>query len=395
MFRCKKSITDENKFEENIPSHNGEDIEEEKEYEKIHNEFAKNIKKNNESLEDILKRTGDTLFTEIKEFYDDDSITDIEWDGENLWITQIGKGCYKVDKKLSKEYTENLAARLSNIMKVNFTPNKPVLEAHTDNLRISVFHESRCGKKSFTIRKIPTNLRYSHEQLVESGTLPEELLNFLENCVIAHCNVIIGGRPHAGKTELLKYLSGFIPENEKVITLEDNVEIHYKQIYKNRKSVQFLVDSKYDYTDAISACLRHDVDWLLLSEARGPEVLELLNALSTGSFCMTTIHTDSVADIPDRMYNMLGSGVENPRFINNIYRYIDVGLIIKADKKENRLVSEIGFFDRENGENIYIPFYNTADGIVNKNNFSSVIKKEFEKYNITEPFTRYQLLRES
>lgn len=121
------------------------------------------------------------------------------------------------------------------------------------------------------------------------------------------------------------------------------MEIHYKQIYKNRKSVQFLVDSKYDYTDAISACLRHDVDWLLLSEARGPEVLELLNALSTGSFCMTTIHTDSVADIPDRMYNMLGSGVENPRFINNIYRYIDVGLIIKADKKENRLVSEIGF----------------------------------------------------
>ena len=190
-------------------------------------------------------------------------------------------------------------------------------------------------------------------------------------------------------------MSGFIPENEKVITLEDNVEIHYKQIYKNRKSVQFLVDSKYDYTDAIRACLRHNVDWLLLSEARGPEVLELLNALSTGSFCMTTIHPDSVADIPDRMYNMLGSGVENPRFINNIYRYIDVGLIIKADKKENRLVSEIGFFDREKGENIYIPFYNTADGIVNKNNFSSVIKKEFEKYNITEPFTRYQLLRES
>ena len=87
--------------------------------------------------------------------------------------------------------------------------------------------------------------------------------------------------------------------------------------------------------------------------------------------------------------------MENPRFINNIYRYIDVGLIIKADKKENRLVSEIGFFDREKGENIYIPFYNTADGIVNKNNFSSVIKKEFEKYNITEPFTRYHMLRES
>ena len=389
MFKSKKNITEENKPDDIISTQDKLFLDEDIEYAKIHEEFSKTINKDKESLEDVLKRTGNALFTEIEEYYEDETITDIEWDGDNLWITQIGRGCYKVDKKLSKEYTENLAARLSNIMKVNFTPNKPVLEAHTDNLRISVFHESRCGKKSFTIRKIPTNLRYSHEQLVESGTIPEELLNFLENCVIAHCNIIVGGRPHAGKTELLKYLSGFIPENEKVITLEDNVEIHYKQIYDGRKCVQFLVDSKYNYTDAIRACLRHNVDWLLLSEARGPEVLELLNALSTGSFCMTTIHTDSVADIPDRMYNMLGSGVENPRFINNIYRYIDIGLIIKADKKENRIISELGFFDRNKGKNVYIPFYNTSYGILDKNNLSSILVKEFKKYNIADPFARH------
>lgn len=351
-------------------------------------ELEKALKKSDETLEDIIKNAGENLFSEIKDYYEDDSVTDIEWDGENLWITQIGVGCYKSERKLSRDFTENLAARLSNIMGTNFNPAKPVLEAHTDDLRISVFHESRCGKKSYTIRKIPTNLRYTHEQLVSSNTIPEELLNFLENCVIAHCNIIIGGRPHAGKTELLKYLSYFIPENEKVITLEDNVEIHYKQIYKARKCVQFLVDDRYSYTNAIKACLRHNADWLLLSEARGSEVLELLNALSTGSYCMTTIHTDGVKDIPDRMYNMLGNGVENHRFINNIYRYIDVGLIIKADKKENRIVSEFGFFDRKDGKNIYIPFYNSADGLNKDTEISDTIKRAFSKYGIADPFSR-------
>lgn len=344
-----------------------------------------------ETLDEVIKRSEETLFSEIKDYYMNDNITDIEWDGDNLWITEIGVGCYKSDRKLSHEFAENLAARLSNIMKVNFTPAKPVLEAHTSDLRISVFHESRSGKKSFTIRKIPVNLRYTHEQLVEAGTIPEEMLNLLENCVIAHCNIIIGGRPHAGKTELLKYLSYFIPENEKVITLEDNIEIHYKQVYEGRKCVQFIVDDKYTYTNAIKACLRHNADWLLLSEARGPEVLELLNALSTGSYCMTTIHTDAVRDIPDRMYNMLGSGSENPRFINNIYRYIDVGLLIKADKKENRIVSEIGFFDRINGENIYIPAYSSTDGFKKDMQISEMVKKAFYKHNITDPFARPQI----
>lgn len=343
---------------------------------------------NNSSLEEALKQASDSLFSEIKEYLNDDAVTDIEWDGDNLWITKIGIGCYIEDKKLSYNYTENLAIRLANIMRVNFSKANPVLEAHTEELRISVFHESRCGKKSFTIRKVPTNLRYNHEMLIEKGTLPEPLLNFLENCVIAHCNIIIGGRPHAGKTELLKYLSCFIPANEKVLTLEDNIEIHYKQIHPKKKCVQFLVDDNYNYTASIKAVLRHNADWLLLSEARGPEVVELLNGLSTGSFCMTTIHLDRVPDIPDRMYNMLGSGEETPRFINNIYRYIDVGLIIKADKKENRVVTEMGFFDRENGKNLYVPFYSNDDKELKLSDLPLNIRSAFEKYNIADPCKR-------
>lgn len=359
------------------------------------------IDKEKMSLDEIIEAQKKDLFSEIEEYLSNDKITDIEWDGCNLWLTELGKGCYKVDKKLTPQFIANLSIRLSNIMKTNFNTANPVMEAHTEDLRISIFHESRSESKSLTIRKIPTTLRYDHETIIKSGMMPEELLNLLENCVKAHSNIVIGGRPHAGKTELLKYLSGFIPANEKVITLEDNAEIHYRQIHPGRKCVPFLVDEKFDYSSAIKACLRHNADWLLLSEARGPEIVELLNALSTGSFCMTTVHVDGAKDIPDRMYNMLGDSGESPRFINNIYRYMDIGMVVKADKQEHRIVSELGFFERipvkrkdnlgierTEIENVFIPFYNAYEGIKDKNNLPKNLKRQFERLGITDPYKR-------
>lgn len=356
------------------------------------------------SLSEIIEANRKELFSEIEEYLDNDKITDIEWDGDQLWLTELGVGCYATNKKLSQSFVTNLSIRLSNLMKTNFNQTNPVLEAHTDELRISIFHESRSGSKSIVVRKIPIIIRYDHDVIVKTGMMPEPVLNLLENCVKAHLNIVIGGRPHAGKTELLKYLSGFIPKEEKAITLEDNAEIHYRQIHPGRKHTPIIVDDKFTYSDAIKACLRHNADWLLLSEARGPEIVELLNALSTGSYCMTTIHADGARDIPDRMYNMLGDSGESLRFINNIYRYLDVGIIVKADKKENRIVSEIGFFgrfpvtrydkdgiERVETENVYIPFYNSYDGYKQKEDLPRNILRAFNKAGIENPFERPEL----
>ena len=115
-----------------------------------------------------------------------------------------------------------------------------------------------------------------------------------------------------------------IPHNEKAGVYEDNQEIHYRKINPNKKCVEFFVDDKITYPDIIKAGLRHNIDWILLSESRGPEVAHLLNSLSTGSYCMTTMHLDDVRDTPDRMYNMLGSSNINERFINSIYKYLSL-----------------------------------------------------------------------
>ena len=285
-----------------------------------------------EDLKDIIEKNKDELFSEIAQEINNDNVTDIEWDGYNLWITELGIGSYISGKELSDRYVENVSIKLANIMGVSFNRSRPILEANTEKLRISIWHESRCHKKSMSIRKIPEYLRFSHKDLVESDYAPESIINLLENSVTAHLSIVVGGQPHAGKTELVKYLSTKIPHNEKAGVYEDNQEIHYRKINPNKKCVEFFVDDKVTYQDIIKAGLRHNIDWILLSESRGPEVAHLLNSLSTGSYCMTTMHLDEVRDMPDRMYNMLGFRKSFYLCIVNVADWLDKVVLLSRRK---------------------------------------------------------------
>ena len=296
-----------------------------------------------EDLKDIIEKNKDELFSEIAQEINNDNVTDIEWDGYNLWITELGIGSYISGKELSDRYVENVSIKLANIMGVSFNRSRPILEANTEKLRISIWHESRCHKKSMAIRKIPEYLRFSHKDLVESDYAPESIINLLENSVTAHLSIVVGGQPHAGKTELVKYLSTKIPHNEKAGVYEDNQEIHYRKINPNKKCVEFFVDDKVTYQDIIKAGLRHNIRLDFCCQSQEDEVAHLLNSLSTGSYCMTTMHLDEVRDMPDRMYNMLGNSSVNERFINSVYKYIDLVVLVECDKHEKRVIKQIGF----------------------------------------------------
>ena len=213
---------------------------------------------------------------------------------------------------------------------------------------------------------------------------PESIITLLENCVTAHLSTVIGGQPHAGKTELLKYLATFIPAEEKVGVYEDNQEIHYRQINPHSKCVEFFVDSKVSYQDIIKAGLRHNIDWVLLSESRGPEVMELLNSLSTGAYCMTTMHLDDIRDMPDRMYSMLGKGESSERFINSIYKYIDLVVLVDCDRFEKRKIRQVGFLSRNNGSNSCTVIY--EDGEFKDTHIPEDIKDKFVRFGIDNPY---------
>ncbi|MDR1700850.1 MAG: CpaF/VirB11 family protein [Lachnoclostridium sp.] len=281
----------------------------------------------------------------------DENVTDINWNGSQLWIDDLTKGRFVASETLSEDFVNRFTSLLASVVSVPFNKMSPVLEAETEELRLSIVHPSVAHSGStISLRKIPAVRRLTQKDMIDSGYCSEKIGNFLKNCVKAHCNAAICGMPGAGKTELLKYMTKFIPSSERVITIEDTLEIHYQKINPGKDCVEMKVAERFTYTDAIKACLRQLPKWIILSEARSTEVRYLLESLSTGTYGMTTLHTDDVRNIPDRIKNMAEGYLDADRIVNDTYRFINVGVLVKSKIKKDgkivRKIDQIGIFDR-------------------------------------------------
>ena len=168
-------------------------------------------------------------------------------------------------------------------------------------------------------------------------------------------NFVIGGEPGSGKTEFVKFLMQFIPLEKRVITIEDSLEIHYSEINPEADAVELRVGEDFSYTDAIKACLRQNPMWLLLSEARSVEVTSLIEQWSTGVNGITTIHLDDLRKLPDRIENMMNDVNDASRLENRIYRYVNVGVLIRREKEADggirRYIDQMCFYVREEHKN--------------------------------------------
>lgn len=276
----------------------------------------------------------------------DDFITDINYNGKAIWIDDINLGRFKVSETLNEAEVENFCYRIANFANAQFNHTYPILECETNNLRISILHKSiSISGYSISIRKTPPLIRLKTDALITSNYATKELLNTLSDLVRNRNNIIISGLPGVGKTELLKYLTKSINDNERVITIEDNLEIRYPTIHPNKDGLMIKVNKQVDYRDAIKSSLRQRVDWILLSEVRGDEVVELLQAVSTGSSLLSTIHSDSARTIPKRILHMFpGNEIVNEKLLFRIYESIDYGIHIKSsisDKGIHRYISEV------------------------------------------------------
>ena len=296
----------------------------------------------------LLKRQD---FGILYPYLTEEKVTEINWNGRQLWINDLDKGKYMAADILSDEFVERLASLIANMTDQAFSRLHPVMEAETEELHICAMHRSVAHSgTTITLRKTPAARRLAQSELVESGYCSEVVLDFLRHCVEAHFSIAICGLPGAGKTELLKYLTKFIPATEQVITIEDVLEIHYQRLNPNKDCVEMKVAENFTYMEAMKTCLRQLPKWVILSEARSREVKYLLESLSSGVVGLTTIHTDDVRNIPERMKSMVDIGENMQRIENDIYRYLDIGILVKnvrkADGDMHRRIDQIAVFDR-------------------------------------------------
>ncbi len=167
-----------------------------------------------------------------------------------------------------------------------------------------------------TIRKFPQK-RMTIEDLIKGGTLTNYMAKFLEACVVARLNILISGNTSSGKSTMLNILSTFIPNLERIVTIEDAVELQLRQRHVVRLESRL---ANMDGTGAVNIrdlvrnSLRMRPDRLIVGEVRGGEALDMLQAMNTGhSGSLTTLHANSPRDAIARLETMsLMAGVDLP-----------------------------------------------------------------------------------
>ena len=208
---------------------------------------------------------------------------------------------------------------------------------------------------------------------------------FMENAIRAHCTVVVGGLPGVGKTEYVKYLTQFIPAYERVYTIEDNLELRYSAINPGKDCVEIKISDTFGYSEALKASKRQLPTWVLLAEARGEEVRFLMENISAGVHCLTTVHLDDVSKLPDRLRNM-GQTINE----NDVYSFIDIGVqirsVVKEGEKIKRKVAQVICLSREDEKNGKTMIY--EDGKILTKDLPLDIKRKFELAGIKNPFLK-------
>lgn len=319
----------------------------------------------------------------------DKNVTDIDYNGKTLWIADLKRGRYRADTPVGEEFVERFTHRIANRVNKPFNRANNVLEAETNELRISIIHESAAvSGRSICIRKSLPKVRQTVESMLDSGYCTIEILSLLINCVKAKMNFAFCGEPGVGKTECAKFFSRFIPPNQRAITIEDNLEMHFHEINPENDCVELQVSKDLSYTEAIKLCLRQNPKWIILSEARSTEVQYLLEQWSTGVYGFTTLHLDDLRNLPDRIMNMIGRSRDADRLENYIYEFISVGVLLRQYQNENgmleRYIDQMCFFDRDSGKNaIYML---VEDGKQVSDEIPADILRRLQRAGIEEPF---------
>lgn len=286
-------------------------------------------------------------FGPLTEFLEQDDITDISYsNGGQVWLKTLSKGVYQVERpEINNPFMEKLAFQCSNVMGKTFNMAHPFLDAESAELRMNFVHESIATNGiACLIRKTPAKIRLNKEKLIDEQYITVQLHDFLMKCIEGHCNIIVAGETGSGKTELVKYLASNIKENEKIITIEDTLELHLDRIFPHRDIVAMKTNNIASYTDVLVTCMRQNPIWILLSEVRsGEAVLAVRNSISSGHHILSTIHADKASSIPMRMYSLLESSQDIEQFLGSIHRYVQIGIYVKGyfSKVLNRFQREI------------------------------------------------------
>lgn len=312
-------------------------------------------------------------FGPLQEYLDNDDITDISYsNGGQVWLKTLSKGVFRIENPaVNNAFMEKMAFQCANSMGKSFNMANPFLDAESDELRMNFVHDSIARNGiAVLIRKTPAKIRLEKDKIIKEDYIRLDIHDFILKCVEGHCNILVSGETGSGKTEFVKYMAAHTKYDEKLITIEDTLELHLDKIFPERDIVAMKTNNIASYADVLVTCMRQNPRWILLSEVRSAEaVMAVRDSISSGHNILSTIHADKAESIPSRLYSLLESSIDMDQFLRSIHRYVQLGVHIKGyySKELQRFKREVAevvefYVDDENKPGYNIIYKRTPDG---------------------------------
>ena len=233
---------------------------------------------------------------------------------DHIYIEKAGKLVLLPNRFRNDEQVKRIVAPIGR----RIDESVPLVDARLkDGSRVNaIIAPLAVSGPSLTIRRFSAK-PFTHKQLVGFGSVSPDMIEFLKDCVLLRKNIIISGGTGTGKTTFLNMLSNFIPEDERIVTVEDTAELKLMQEHWVRlESRPPNIEGKGEITirDLVKNCLRMRPDRIVVGECRGGEALDMLQAMNTGhEGSLATIHANTPSDAVSRLSAMcLMSGTELP-----------------------------------------------------------------------------------
>ena len=296
------------------------------------------------SRQTVVKRIEDEVLGlgPLEPLLSDKSVSDILVNGANqVYVERRGK-LERTDVRFNNDaHLLNIIDRIVSAVGRRIDESSPMVDARLkDGSRVNaVIPPLALDGPSLSIRRFAVEL-LSMDDLTRLGTLTADLARVLNTIVKGRLNVLISGGTGAGKTTLLNLLSSFIPETERIVTIEDSAELQLQQPHVVRLETRPPnIEGRGAVTqrDLVRNSLRMRPDRIVIGEVRGGEALDMLQAMNTGhDGSLTTIHANTPRDALGRVENMVSmTGISFPVKALRAQIASAIDVVIQVERQED------------------------------------------------------------
>jgi pilus assembly protein CpaF len=269
----------------------------------------------------LLQEIADDVlgYGPIDPFLADPEVTEVMVNGPHaVWIEKSGKLIKTDTRFVDPTHLERIIEKIVGQVGRRIDESTPMVDARLpDGSRVNgVIHPLAIGGPYLTIRKFAVD-PFTVDDLIANHTLNDQVAGLLRRCVRGRLNIIVSGATGSGKTTFLNVLSNFIPDDERIITVEDAAELQLNQAHvlsMESRPPNIEGEGQVMIRDLVRNTLRMRPDRIIVGEARGGEALDMLQAMNTGhDGSLTTIHSNSPRDTLARIETMvLMAGMDLP-----------------------------------------------------------------------------------